>query len=243
MIWHDVDQRSPAWFALRLGLPTASNFHRIITPKKLKISEQRGSYRNLLLAEFITGVPMESFVSKSMERGTENEDKARSAYEMLTDTETTRGGFFTAYDGMAGCSPDALIGSAGDLEIKCVEIQTQVGYAIDGVEDDHKIQMQGRLLIEEREYVDLFSYNEMLCLPILRVNRHEETIKAIDAALRQFIDELLAARLLLEQRYGPFSRPQAEEPDHSEDGITQADEEMIIAGLKQSGALAAEEKP
>ncbi len=233
--WHDIEQRSPEWFALRLGIPTASNFHKIITSKTLKPSEQRHRYRNQLLAEWITGVPQEDFQSKSMEAGIENEDRARSSYELISDAETTRPGFFTAYDGMAGASPDALIGSDIDVEIKCRELHTQIGWALlsdDSERQEHRIQCQGRLMIEERDWCHLWNFNERIVIPVLKFPRDDKTIVAIDSALRQFIDELLSARLLLEQRYGPFKRPQPEEPYSGEDFITQEDENMIIEGLR-----------
>ena len=38
MIFHPVAQRTPEWHALRLGLPTSSEFAKILTPKTVKIS-------------------------------------------------------------------------------------------------------------------------------------------------------------------------------------------------------------
>jgi hypothetical protein len=237
--WHDIEQRSPEWFALRLGIPTASNFHKIVTPKTLKPSEQRFKYRNQLLAEWITGIPQEDFQSKSMEAGIENEDRARAAYEMMCDGETTKPGFFTAYDGMAGASPDALLGTDTDIEIKCRELHTQIGWAMlsdDSERQEHRIQCQGRLMIEERDWSHLWNFNERIVIPVLKFPRDEKVIGAIDAALRQFIDELLAARKLLESRYGPFTRPTSEEPDHSKDFISHEDAELIIENMRRENA-------
>lgn len=209
-VWHNVPQREQEWYNLRLGIPTASNFHKLITPATLKPSAQRTKYRNQLLCEWITGVPMDDFTSKSMEAGIENEDRARNAYETLVDVETKAPGFFTTYDGMAGASPDALIDPDTDVEIKCRELHTQIGWALMRDEADerleHRIQCQGRLMIEEREWSHLWNYNDRLVIPVLKFPRDEKVIGAIDAALRQFIDELLTAREKLTREYGPFER-------------------------------------
>jgi hypothetical protein len=237
--FHKIEQRSPEWYALRLGIPTASNFHKLVTPKTLKPSEQRFKYRNQLLAEWMTGIPMEDFTSKSMEAGIENEDRARTAYEIMSDTETQAPGFFTAYDGMAGASPDALIDPNIDVEIKCRELGTQVGWALmsdDSERQEHSIQCQGRLMIEEREWSHLWNYNDRLIIPVIKFPRDEAKIRAIDAALRQFIDELLAARERLAREYGPFTRIEPDAPN-TEGFLTEEDAEEIIVGLKEDGKL------
>lgn len=241
--WHDIEQRTPEWFALRLGIPTASNFHKILTPKTLKLSESRNKYRNQLLAEWMTGTPhQDDYLSKSMEAGIDNEDRARAAYEMIVDAETTRPGFFTAYDGMAGASPDALLEPSTDLEIKCRELHTQIGWALmtdDSERQDHRIQCQGRLLIEQREWSHLWNFNQQMAIPVLKSPRDERVISAIDQALRQFIDELLAARERLTREYGPFPRfteVPAEDADHSKDFISDEDVEAILAGQREQHA-------
>jgi hypothetical protein len=232
VIFHDVEGRSEQWFALRLGIPTSSEFHKIITPKKLELSKQAPGLMYRLLAEWITGEQVENFESEYMIRGTELEDRAVLAYEMLTDTETSRGGFITTDDGMLGCSPDRLIGEVGDLEIKCPLIQTQVGYALTGeVGDDYMAQLQGRMFIHGREWVDIFSYHPRLSIPPLRIQRNEKFIAALQPVLASFVATMLEARELLERRFGPFVRetatPLADE-DPGALGVTQADVEEIL---------------
>ena len=126
MIFHAVNPRSQEWHALRLGIPTSSEFSKIITPKTMKLSSQAQGYLCRLLGEWLTGEQVENFASPWMDRGTELEDSAILAYEMLTDTETSPGGFVTTDDGLIGCSPDRLIGDDGDLEIKCPLIHTHI---------------------------------------------------------------------------------------------------------------------
>ena len=55
-IYHyDIDQGSESWFRLRMGIPTASEFKKIITPKTMKLSSQAHDYAILKLAEIMTG--------------------------------------------------------------------------------------------------------------------------------------------------------------------------------------------
>lgn len=250
MIHHAVAPRSPEWMALRLGIPCSSEFHKILTPKTGQLSKQSDALLYRLLAEWMTNEPVENYESEYMARGIELEDQAISAYEVLTDTETQPGGFFTDDSGLMGCSPDRLIGEDGDLEIKCPLIQTQIMYALEGTVDaDYMCQLQGRLLITGRKYVDIFSYHPKLSIPPIRVRRNElflerdgegkngETVRVgLKPALQNFITSMLDKRAILEQRFGPFRRPEKEEPDHSEDFITKQDEEDIIAAMKENNA-------
>src|SRR5271166_3667483 len=207
-IHHKCDPRSAEWTALRIGIPTSSNFHRIVTPKTQKLSSQAAGYMHTLLGEWITGEQVENFTSQWMERGVELEDQAISAFEFLMELETSPGGFITTDDGMLGCSPDRLIGETSDLEIKSPLINTAVRYALEGLEEEHICQVQGRLMIEERESVYVFAYHPRLSIPALKVNRDEKFISAMRPVLNAFVETMLECRLKLEQKYGPFVRPE-----------------------------------
>lgn len=235
MIFHDVESNSPEWYQLRLGIPTSSEFHKIITPKKLELSKQAPGYMYRLLAEWVTGEQLENFQTEWMERGTELEDKAVLAYEMLTDQETSRGGFITSDDGFLGCSPDRLIGTVGDLEIKCPLIQTQIEYALTGtVGEDYLAQLQGRMLIHGREWIDIFSYHPRLSIPALRVVRDEKFIAALRPILDQFVATMLECRMELERRFGPFIREApVRDNRHDEFGVTDEDVEEILAAQER----------
>lgn len=208
MIHHLVEPNTDEWRALRLGIPCSSQFEKIITPKTMKPSAQAQAYMFKLLAEWITGEPVENEPdTPAMRRGREMESSAVLAYEMLTDRECSLGGFITTDDGMLGCSPDRLIGEDGDLEIKCPLIHTQVEYALKGiVAEEYKTQLQGRLMIHGRDWVDIFAYHPSLSLPPTRVYRDEAFITRMWAALEQFVHALLETRLTLEKEFGPFER-------------------------------------
>jgi hypothetical protein len=183
----DCVQGDAAWIKAHVGRPTASQFSRIITQKTLKLSEQSTSYRNELLAEEMLGYPVNDFISQFMERGKDQEDAALSYYEMMRDTEINRVGFCTTDDGRTGCSPDALVGTDGGLEIKTPKAAVHVGYLIDGPDDKYKAQVQGCLWICERQWWDFVSFNSELPSVLIRFQRDEEFIAKLAQAVNQFV--------------------------------------------------------
>lgn len=216
MILHDCKQRSDEWFRLRLGIPTASEFHRILTPGG-KLSAQADEYLHWLLAEWMVGEPLERPESQWMQRGELLEPEAVKAYELETDRETQRVGFVTTDTGMIGCSPDRLIGADGLLEIKCPAPQTHVGYMLTRtIPKDYWTQIQGQLYVCERGWAEMISYCPGLPNVIVQVQRNEEFISKLTEALVQFVERLLIARSKLEREYGPFER---RENRRVEDGI------------------------
>ncbi len=238
MNWHNVDARTEEgrieWDMLRLGKFGSSEFSKVITPKTLKISSQAPGLLNRILAERITGMPVENFSSEWMDRGVELEDQAVRAYESITDTETTIGGIFIADDGVLCCSPDRLVGKDGDLEIKCPLIQTQVGYALNGLDDEYKLQLQGRMMLHGRAWVDIFAYHPLLSIPPLRVMRDDKLIAIMRPVIETFRDQVLEFQLKLERQFGPFKRPEpAPAPDYTADMPTHAD----VDALYEMGAI------
>ena len=83
-IYLDVEQGSRAWIEARLGIPTASNFKRLLTPAG-KLSKSTGPYMAELLSEHYTGEPWSDFENEWTEWGKKHEDDARSWYEFETD--------------------------------------------------------------------------------------------------------------------------------------------------------------
>lgn len=215
MIHYEVEQNTLAWLQKRLGIPTASSFDRILTPKKRERSTQAEHYMDRLIFEWMTGEVCEDeiqYQNQWMQRGQEKEDGAISGYEFQTETETQPGGFFTLDHGLAGASPDRLIGNDGLLEIKCPLGPQQVAAARRGIGAEHVCQLQGQLWIAEREWVDVFSYHPRLTLPPKRVYRDEEFIGDLREAVNEFIEEMLRVRADMEREHGPFLRRGSEPP-------------------------------
>jgi YqaJ-like recombinase protein len=230
MIVHNVKQNSTEWHMLRIGIPTASCFDRIITPKTGKLSSQASGYMHWLLAEWIVGAPLETAETAWMQRGTEMEPEAVKSYEFETGNTAMECGFITTDDGMVGGSPDRLIGSDGILEIKCPAPQTHVGYMVAGVVDqDYRVQLQGQLWVCERKWTHIQSYCPGLPSVIIEVKRDEEYIEKLSEAVKSFVEVMLKVREELTQKYGPFTRRAERMKADDPLGITEEDLEAILA--------------
>jgi len=193
MIRVDVEQGSPEWIKARLGLPTASGFSKLVTPGG-KASSQASGYLNLLAAEWLLGRPVELFTSAWAERGTELEPQARAFYEMETGLKVERVGLILRDDGLAGCSPDGLVGD-GLVELKCPAPQTHVGYLLAGeLPVDYRPQVQGQMLITGAPWVDFLSYHPDLPPFLIRVDRDEKYIALLSGELERLIEDLAAAK-------------------------------------------------
>ena len=181
---YNYEQGSDDWFKVRLGIPTASEFDKILTGTG-KSSTQVNAYINKLLAEVITGKPVNTFQkTEAMERGNELEQEAADYYSMLRDVDLQTIGFCTDDAGLYGCSPDRLVGDEGLLEIKCPLAHTHVEYLLSGKMDTGYIpQVQGQLLVTGRKWCDFMSYHPDMPPLIVRVERDEQYISDLQQEL------------------------------------------------------------
>ncbi len=227
MILHHMEQRSVEWYRVRLGIPTSSEFDKIVTPKG-KLSESASGYMHRLLAEWITGAPIDDVQTQHMQRGADMESRAFLSYEFETGAKTEEIGFVTTDDGYLGCSPDRLIiGEAAGVELKCPSAHVHVGHMLTrAIDEKHKPQVQGQIFVGEFDYVDVQSYHPNFPSVIIRAHRDEKYIETLGPSLRSFVDVMLSCRLKLEQQYGPFHREEKAKsvaPDFGEMGINDAD--------------------
>lgn len=187
----DCIQGTEEWHKIRLGMPTSSNFDKIITPKGVS-SKSAKKYMYKVAGEFITGIPEETYQSAAMLRGKEIESEARNFYEMVKDTEIEEIGFVfgdPVYE--YGCSPDGFIGEDGMIEIKCPIISTHVGYLVDNkLPTDYFQQTQGQLFVTGRKWVDFISYYPGLKPLIIRVERDDDFIAKLEREIVSFCTEL-----------------------------------------------------
>jgi len=175
----DCEQGSDAWLSARLGVPSASQFSKIVTGKGGK-STQVEAYINQLVAEELTGETTFVYVNEHMKRGTELEPDARELYEALTGHTVQEVGFCLHDTVNAGCSPDGLVGDDGGLEIKCPAPATHVEWVKAGVmPSKHLQQIMGCLWVTGRSWWDFMSYHQTMKPLIVRVERDEEYIAAL----------------------------------------------------------------
>lgn len=200
MIVLDCPQGSDEWVQARLAIPTASQFHRIITPKTGKLSSQAEGYVHELLAEELLGHALDEGASDFMTRGTQLEKSAVEFYEFQRDLSTERVGFILRDDRLTGCSPDRLVGEDGGLEIKCPSAKVHVAYMLGQDADAYRCQVQGALWITGRAWWDWLSYNPELAPVLIRFERDEEFIARLAGVVDQFIAYLDECRLKLVER-------------------------------------------
>lgn len=239
MIHHECTQGGEEWKALRLGRPTASSFHRIITAKKWDYAAGAISYAVELLTERILGVPLDGAVTPAMLHGTDWESTARAAYEMMTGIDVTPCGFCSTDDGTAGASPDAFVGEDGSLELKCpFKPEIHVGYLLHPKDfvQQYWVQVQGQLFVTGRKWTDLVSYFRGLPMVCERVIPSGEFQSKLAVALKQFAAASGALEAIALERGVKFADA-APVPDHSRDFISEEDEEAVIDGLKREGKL------
>lgn len=191
---HECDQLSAEWFKVRAGMPTASEFDTVqASGKGGGESKTRRTYMLKLAGERITGEPMEAYSNPYLERGKAMEDEARSYYAFSTNAELKRVGFIHDEKHGAGCSPDALIGDNGGLEIKTAAPHILIDHIErDQIPTGHIAQCQGFLWIAQREYIDLSIYWPKMPPFIKRVTRDEGYIARLAGEVRRFNDELAA---------------------------------------------------
>lgn len=189
---HDMQQGTHEWFAVRMGIPTASQFATIMASGRGGgESKTRKTYLYKLAGEILTGEPMDSFSNHHMERGREMEAEARQFYAFMFDAEPQQVGFIT--NGPKGCSPDSLLGNDGMLEVKTKLPHLMLAaHEQGGFPAEHKAQCQGQLWVAEREWVDLICYWPRMRPLTVRAYRDEEFISQLSDAVDQFNDELAA---------------------------------------------------
>jgi len=186
----DCEQGSEEWLKARLGVPSASNFSKLITMKGT-LSTQAKAYVDALVAEAITGESTYVKVTDAMQRGTELEPYARERYFYETGNSVEEVGFCLHDDYQAGASPDGLIGEDGGLEIKCPLGGTMVSYLRVGrLPSKYWQQVQGCLHITGRKWWDFMAYHPDMKPLIVRVERDEAFIAALDVLLIDVVKEI-----------------------------------------------------
>jgi hypothetical protein len=183
----DCPQKSPEWYRVRMGLPTASMFGTVMAKGAGKT---RDSYMRKLAGEILSDIPMESYSNEDMERGIAQEPELRARYAFMHDEEITEVGFIK--NGNKGCSPDGLIGADGMVQFKSAAPHVMIEILLDGgVPAKHLPQCQGELWIAEREWTDLvIGSAPKMPLFVQRIYRDERYIQKITGEVADFNIEL-----------------------------------------------------
>jgi putative phage-type endonuclease len=191
-----MKQGSPEWFAARLGIVTASRIVDVMAQTRSGPAAARSNYMAQLLCERLTGRAEDSFTSAAMQRGTELEPLARSAYEADRGLFVTECGLVKhpVISGL-GASPDGLVGEDGLIEIKCPNTATHIETLRSKKPATKYVwQMTAQMACTNRDWCDFVSFDdrlpEHLQMIVIRVDRDEKREKEMLTAVEQFLDEL-----------------------------------------------------
>lgn len=191
------EQRSPEWFAARLGIATASNFSKVLAVIKSGEAAERRNYRIKLALERITGKQEDVFQNDAMRQGTEREPLARIAYEGLTGNLVEEVGLCLHDVLECGASPDGLIDAVKGLEIKAPTPGKHIEYLRQKAEPpEYTAQIQGCMWITERTEWDFVSFcpefPENAQLIVRTIKRDDAYIERLAAAVEVFMREVVA---------------------------------------------------
>ena len=191
-------QGSDEWKAARLGKITGSRFADVLAGKRGKFSKAADDYMMELIGEILTGVSSDEINSRATNWGNMHEPNARMWYicesgETLEETGVIH---HPEIEGVA-CSPDALVGDEGILEIKCpystrVHLRTLESRRVPA---EYEPQVHGNLWVTGRQWCDFVSYDprfkdSSLCQVRIRVERDELYIEEIAESVVRFREQL-----------------------------------------------------
>jgi putative phage-type endonuclease len=203
-------QRSEEWFNLRLGHLTGSRADDALAKTKdiSTESERRAGLRFELMAERLSGLPVEHDVTWAMRNGQNSEPLAMCEYQLRTGYIITPVGFARHPKiQWFGASPDGLINEDGLLEVKCPLIKTHTKtLTTKTIPRNYLNQIFSELACTGREWCDYVSYcPEMrpeLQIYIQRVHRDDGLIRGLETEVICFLESVEAAISQLEKEYG-----------------------------------------
>lgn len=193
-----IEQRSDEWFAARCGSVGASQiFDLMATTRNGTPTAGRVNLKAKLVIERLTGVQEDGFKSAAMQWGIDQEANARTAYEAHTGEFVTEVGLYR-HPTIKGthASPDGLVGDDGLVEIKCPNSATHIeALKTQKIDRRYILQMQWQMACVGRQWCDFVSYDprmpERLQLFIQRVERDNKLVAEIEAAVTEFLTEVV----------------------------------------------------
>jgi len=165
--YNPAPQRSPEWFALRLGKVTASRLSDWLAVSKAKDTKgkplkARLDYEKELMFERQFNVSFNNYITDAMQDGIDLEDFAVKQY-ILTNFEKGDKSHIEEcgawYNDFFCASPDRIVNDDGLLEVKVVRDNTFTDILINGVPEKHWQQIQGQLWASKRDWCDYVVLN------------------------------------------------------------------------------------
>jgi len=205
---HACAQNTSEWMALHVGIPTASGFGNLVTPKfEIRKGEMPKTYVYSKAAEKWRKRPLIGVTGGfDLEQGMIVEEEARPFYELETGRKVTEVGFITSDDERCGCSPDGLL-EVGGIEIKCPAAHTHVKYLVNGaLPDEYAAQVFGSMFVTGAPEWQFMSYRRNFPPLILTIKRDEAIMEKIGQALELFYKAFEEAmkKIASYQEFSPF---------------------------------------
>lgn len=196
-IWMTMEQGSVAWLKERCGCLTASRMGDAMDFTRKGESAARKKLKIEIIAERLTDLMVDHYITPAMEWGIAHEDAAKARYEEITGNLISPCGF-ALHETIPyfGASPDGLIGDDGLIECKCPTTTTYTEWLVSGVvPEQHKPQMLAQLAVTGRKWCDFFAFD-----PRIKSKAHQhflrrfepkpEEIAAVEEAAKIFLAEV-----------------------------------------------------
>ena len=185
-----MEQRSDEWFKAHRGVPSASNFHKIVT-SQCKKSSQWNSYLCECVDKMLHGYPTDEYRNEWMEHGIIMEPFAREQYQKEFNVDINQVGFVKRNG--CGCSPDGIVDNRFGIEIKCPSPKVHIDYIrADKVPTQYYCQIQSSMWITGLKAWDFYSYSatDEMKFFCKMLTSDKEYHAALNKYIPQFLDEM-----------------------------------------------------
>lgn len=191
-----MEQRSPEWYAARLGKLTASRIAEALATTKTGWGASRANVRADLVCERLTGSPTDCYVNSAMQWGIDQEPAARAAYEFFRDCDVEIVAFVDhPRIAMSGCSPDGYVGDDGLVEFKCPLTAQHIDSLLGGpIPEKYRKQVLWQMACTGRKWADIASFDPRMPaemqLHVVRIERDDKVIAKLEEDAELFLREV-----------------------------------------------------
>jgi putative phage-type endonuclease len=192
----NVMQGTPEWRQARVGSLGASRVHDAVARTRNGWSVSRAGALGDIVCERLTGLPVDSFTTEAMRRGTALEPQALAAYAFERNIDVELVGL-VRHPRISGthASPDGLVTDCGLVEIKCPATNAHLATLLTGMMPERYVtQCLWQLACTRRTWCDLVSYDDRLPEPlrlhVTRIERDDERIGELEAMIVEFLAEV-----------------------------------------------------
>ena len=188
---HSMPQGSAEWLAVRLGRITASEADSLVSPLgKIRTGDGPRTFLFKKVCEKFLGYQQDAGSTFLMDQGKIGEEIGIPWYSFNFDRQVTKVGFIETDDSRCGCSPDAICGTDGGVELKAPSAPVHLRYLTDGViPSEHILQVQFCLWVTQRKWWDFVSFSRVMPCLVVRAEPDAKIQTAISDAVKDFSEK------------------------------------------------------